>query len=51
MKLTKNTGFLLLGIWLIVTGVDKFIDLPIPSLGLILSALAIVAGIMIILKK
>jgi hypothetical protein len=51
MKLTKNIGFLLLGIWLVVSGLVAFIDMPIPSLGIILSGLAIAAGVMILLSK
>jgi hypothetical protein len=51
MKLTKNIGFLLLGIWLVVSGLEKFIDLPIPSLGIILAGLGIASGVMILLSK
>jgi len=51
MKITKNLGFLLLGIWLIVSGLLQFVDLSIPSMGVILSALAIAAGVMILLGK
>lgn len=51
MKVTKNMGFLLLGIWLILTGLLGVVDLPIPSAGLLLSILAIASGIMIVLGK
>ena len=51
MKITKNIGFLLLGIWLILTGLMKVVELPIPSMDLILSILAIASGAMIVLGK
>jgi len=51
MKITKNLGFLLLSIWLIVSGLSTLIVLPIPSLGLLLSCLAIVAGLFILTGK
>ncbi|MBI3942303.1 MAG: hypothetical protein HY326_04760 [Chloroflexi bacterium] len=51
MRLTKNTGLLLLGIWLIVTGLQQFVSIPIAGLGMILALLAIGAGIFILLGR
>lgn len=51
MKITKNIGFLLLGIWLVLTGLLLVVELPIPSMDIILSILAIASGAMIILGK
>ena len=51
MKITKNMGFLLLSIWLIVTGVSKFMAIPVPSLDVIMGALAIAAGVFILMGK
>jgi len=51
MKVNKNMGLLLLSIWLIISGVSKFISLPIPSMGEIMGALALVAGVFILLGK
>jgi hypothetical protein len=51
MKITKNVGFLLLGIWLIITGLLQVVELPIPSIDVILSILAIASGVMIVLGK
>jgi hypothetical protein len=51
MKITKNIGFLLLGVWLIITGLLQVVVLPIPSIDIILSILAIASGIMIVLSK
>lgn len=47
----KRLGLVLLGIWLIVTGLQKFISIPIPYLGSIMAVIAIVAGILILLSK
>jgi hypothetical protein len=50
MKFTKNIGFLLLAIWLILTGLAAFVP-AISGLGVILSILAIAAGIFILLGR
>ena len=50
MKITKNIGFLLLAIWLILTGLTVFIQ-AIAGLGTILSILAIAAGVFILLGR
>ena len=49
MRLTKNIGFLLLAIWLILTGLSAFISMG--GLGVILALLAIAAGIFILLGR
>ena len=49
MKFTKNIGFLLLSIWLILTGLSAFISLG--GLAVILAILAIAAGIFILLGR
>ncbi|MBV8232448.1 MAG: hypothetical protein JO329_20900 [Planctomycetaceae bacterium] len=46
-----NYGKLLLGIWLIATGVVATVPVPIPFLGLLLSLLAIAAGIFLLLDR
>ena len=51
MKITKNVGFLLLGVWLVITGLLNVVELPIPSIDILLSILAIASGAMIILGK
>lgn len=50
MKLTKNIGFLLLGIWLILSGLGAFVP-AISGLGTILAILAIAAGVFILLGR
>jgi hypothetical protein len=49
MKFTKNIGFLLLAIWLILTGLSAFISMG--GLAVILAILAIAAGVFIILGR
>lgn len=49
MNFTKNIGFLLLSIWLILTGLSAFISMG--GLGTILAILAIAAGIFILLGR
>lgn len=51
MKITKRLGMLLLGIWLILTGLLAVISIPIPFLDVIMAVLAIVAGILILLDR
>ncbi len=51
MKLTKSIGMLLLGIWLILTGLAGLVSIPIPAFGIILAILAIAAGVLILLGR
>jgi hypothetical protein len=48
MRLTKNLGMLLLGIWLILTGLIPLLDLGLGGLGPLMSLLAIAAGALIL---
>ena len=49
---TKNTGMLLLGIWLLISGVAALIPaVYFNGLGAILGILAILAGIFILLRR
>ncbi len=50
MRITKNIGFLLLAIWLILTGLMAFVP-AVAGLGVILSLLAIAAGVFILLGR
>ena len=51
MKLASNTGMLLLGIWLILTGLMPFLNLNAPALGTLMNVLAVAAGAMILMNK
>lgn len=50
MRLTDNLGLLLLGIWLILTGLLPLINLNIPAISLILNLLAVAAGVFLLLR-
>lgn len=50
MKLTKNLGMFLLGIWLILAGLLPLLKITIPFSDTILALLAIAAGIVILLR-
>ncbi len=52
MNLTSNIGMLLLGIWLIVTGLITIVPaVYFEGLGTIMAILAILAGIFILMRK
>jgi hypothetical protein len=51
MKLTKNLGMLLLGIWLITTGLLQVVSIHVPAIGPILALLAIAAGALILVGR
>jgi hypothetical protein len=51
MKLTKNLGFLLLGIWLIMTGLISVLSFTFSGLPLVMAILAIAAGVLILLGR
>lgn len=48
---TKNLGMLLLGIWLIVTGLQPFVHINFANIGSILAVLAVAAGSLIVLGR
>jgi hypothetical protein len=49
MRFTRNLGFLLLAIWLILTGLSYFV--PLGPIGIILALLAIAAGVLILIER
>jgi hypothetical protein len=51
MHITKNIGFLLLAIWLILSGLIAVFSLSFSGLGIIMGLLAIAAGIFILLGR
>lgn len=51
MKLPKNLGMLLLGIWLILYGVIELLHFSFSGLPIIMAILAIAAGVLILLDK
>jgi len=51
MKLTKNIGMILLGIWLILEGLIPLLNLSFSALGTLMEILAIAAGAFILLGR
>jgi hypothetical protein len=51
MKLTKNLGMLLLGIWLILSGLIPLVGLSFSALGMLMAVLAVAAGVSILLGR
>ncbi len=49
IRVTRNVGMLLLGIWLILSGLGGLVALPIP--GIIMTVLALLAGILILIGQ
>ncbi len=47
MKTTRSAGMLLLALWLILTGVQGLVALPIP--GVIRTVIALLAGVLILI--
>ena len=47
----KNLGMLLLGVWLIITGLIPLLELSFSGLGTVMAVLAIVAGALILIGK
>jgi len=51
MKVTRNLGMLLVGVWLIATGLIPLLNLSFSGLGTIMAVLAIAAGVLIIVGR
>ena len=51
MRFTKNIGMLLLGVWLIITGLLYLVSFTFPGLSLVMALLAIAAGVLIVLGR
>jgi hypothetical protein len=51
MKVTRNLGMLLLAIWLILTGLIPLLNLSFSGLGTLMAALAIAAGVLIVIGR
>jgi hypothetical protein len=51
MKLTKKLGWLLLGIWLVLTGLISLFSLSFNGLSLIMAILAVAAGVLILVER
>ena len=51
LKITKNLGMTLLGIWLIITGLFPLLNLSFSWLGMLMAIVAIAAGALILAGK
>ena len=51
MKITRRLGFLLLGVWLILTGLIPLLHFNFSGLETIMAILAIAAGVLILLER
>ena len=51
VQVTKNLGMLLLGIWLIVSGLIPLLNLSFSGLGTLMAIVAIAAGALIVAGK
>jgi hypothetical protein len=51
MKFTRRIGMLLLGIWLVLTGLIPLIHLSFEGLALLMGVLAIIAGVLILVDR
>ncbi len=51
LKFKGNLGMLLLGIWLVVTGLVSLLNFNFPALGVLLAILAVAAGVLLLLKR
>lgn len=51
MTVTKNLGMLLLGIWLILSGIIPLVHLSFSGLGTVMAVLAIAAGVLILIGR
>ena len=47
IRMTRSAGMLLLGIWLILTGIAALAAVPIPPV--LMAALALIAGVLILI--
>jgi hypothetical protein len=51
LALTRSAGMIVLGVWLILTGLLAIVSITFPSRGIVLELLALVAGILILLGR
>lgn len=51
MKVTKNVGMLLLGVWLVLTGLVPLFNLGFSGLGTVMAVLAVAAGVLIVVGR
>jgi prepilin-type N-terminal cleavage/methylation domain-containing protein len=50
-KATVNLGFLLLSIWLVLTGLMPLLNINLPEMVVVMAVLGLVAGILILIGQ
>jgi hypothetical protein len=51
MRLTRQLGFQLLGVWLVAMGLFTVVPLAVPGIGVLLAVLAVCAGLLILIGR
>ena len=51
IRMKQKLGIVLLGIWLVMTGLLQVVSIPIPSIGIIMALLAIASGALILFER
>jgi len=51
MRVTRNLGMLLLGVWLVISGLIPLLNFGFSVLGTVMALLALVAGALIIVGR
>ena len=51
MKVIRNLGMLLLGVWLLLSGLIPLLNLTLSGLGTLMAVLAILAGVFILMGR
>jgi hypothetical protein len=51
MKTSRNLGTMLLGIWLVLTGLIQLVHLHFSGLSLLMAVLALVAGLLVVVGR
>jgi hypothetical protein len=51
MRPTRSLGIQLLGIWLVAQGIISLVPILLPGLGIVMSLLALAAGLLILMGR
>ncbi len=51
MKTSRNVGTLLLGVWLVLTGLIQLVHLSFTGLSVLMAALALIAGLLVVIGR
>lgn len=51
MKTSRNVGTLLLGVWLVLTGLIQLVHLRFTGLSVLMAVLALVAGLLVVIGR